>query len=91
MDWDDLNESHYEWPSVPETRLYREKVKRVVLNVIEQSSVASIKDWHNNMWVLLLGIEHERIHLETSSVIIRRVPLEKIKIVEAFVECPKRA
>jgi hypothetical protein len=79
MDWDDLNESHYDWPTVSETRLYREKVKRVILSVIEQSSVAPIKDWHNHMWVLLLGIEHERIHLETSSVIMRRVPLANIK------------
>jgi hypothetical protein len=42
------------------------------------------------MWVLLMGIEHERIHLETSAVIMRRVPIEYIKPVEAFVECPAR-
>lgn len=26
-------------------------------------------------WVFMMGIEHERIHLETSSVIISRLPL----------------
>ena len=31
MDWDDLNESHYDWPSVADTKLYRDKVKNVVL------------------------------------------------------------
>lgn len=39
------------------------------------------------MWVLLLGIEHERIHLETSAVIIRRVPLELINPVSEFPDC----
>lgn len=30
------------------------------------------------MWIILMGIEHERIHLETSSVIIRRLPIEEV-------------
>ena len=90
MDWDDLNESHYEWPSIADTKVYREKVKRVILNVIENAEEKIMKDWHNDLWVLLLGIEHERIHLETSAVIMRRVPLEMISSVEAFVECPCR-
>ena len=34
MDWDDLNESHYAWPTVEQTRDYRERVKEMVINVI---------------------------------------------------------
>ena len=90
MDWDDLNESHYDWPSVAETKVYRDKVKRVILDVIESASTKEINNWHNDLWVLILGIEHERIHLETSAVIMRRVPLEFIRNVEEFVECPSR-
>jgi len=30
------------------------------------------------MWIILMGIEHERIHLETSAVIIRRMAVEEI-------------
>lgn len=63
MDWDDLNESHYDWPSVSETKMYRDKVKRVILEVIDKIEARNIKDWHNDIWVMLLGIEHERIHL----------------------------
>ena len=63
MDWDDLNESHYDWPSVSETKMYRDKVKRVILGVIDKMEARNIKDWHNDIWVMLLGIEHERIHL----------------------------
>lgn len=35
MDWDDLNESHYDWPSVQQTRVFRQQVKEMVLNVID--------------------------------------------------------
>ena len=34
MDWDDLNDDHYDWPAVREVTAYREKVKNVVLDVI---------------------------------------------------------
>ena len=34
MDWDDLNESHYEWPSVKDAKIYRDKVKQMVINII---------------------------------------------------------
>lgn len=47
----------------------------MVLGVIDNIQEKTIEDWHSSMWVLLLGIEHERIHLETSAVIMRRVPL----------------
>ena len=47
MDWDDLNESHYDWPSVADTKIFREKVKRVILNVIDAAEERIMKDWHN--------------------------------------------
>jgi hypothetical protein len=87
MDWDDLNESHYSWPTVEEVRNYRQKAKETILHFIDTSSTNKIDNWLSDMWVLLLGIEHERIHLETSAVIIRRVPLDFIKQVEEFPEC----
>lgn len=31
MDWDDLNECHYDWPSVADAFKYRQEVKKVVL------------------------------------------------------------
>jgi len=34
MDWDDLNQSHYDWPSVADTRVYRNRVKKMVLECI---------------------------------------------------------
>ena len=31
------------------------------------------------MWIVLMGIEHERIHLETTSILIRELPMEKVQ------------
>ena len=31
MSWDDLDESHYDWPSADEVRSYRDEVKSIVL------------------------------------------------------------
>lgn len=73
MDWDDLNDSHYDWPAVRDVTAYREKVKNIVLNVIDKSSPKI--SWDSDAWVIMMGIEHEKIHLETSSVIIRRLPI----------------
>ena len=44
--------------------------------------------WDSEMWAVLMGTEHERIHLETSAVIIRRVPVEKIKPSNILRDCP---
>ena len=78
MSWDDLNSEHYLWPSVSEVREYRKKVRKVVENYIKTTKFTLPIDWDSKMWTILMGIEHERIHLETSSVIIRRLPLNYI-------------
>ena len=36
----------------------------------------------------MMGIEHQRIHLETSSVIIRRLPIEQVRPLPAGTICP---
>lgn len=79
MTWDDIDSTHYKWPSVDETRKYRKDVKSLVLNLIETLPLSLPISWDSEMWVILMGIEHERIHLETSSVLHRQMPLEYIK------------
>ena len=74
MDWDDLNDIHYDWPTVPEVKKYRNQVKKLVLDTIAKMN--SIVDWNSDLWIILMGIEHERIHFETSAVIIRKLPVE---------------
>lgn len=79
MSWDDLNDVHYEWPSVEQTRDYRQKVKEVVLDYIENVNFSMPITWENPMWVIVMGIEHERIHIETSSVLHRQLDIKKLK------------
>ncbi|MDY0327287.1 MAG: 5-histidylcysteine sulfoxide synthase [Arcobacteraceae bacterium] len=79
MSWDDLNNSNYEWPSAQEVRLYRQKVKDVVLDYIDNCEFTLPISWDSPMWVVLMGIEHERIHVETSSVLHRQLDIKYIK------------
>lgn len=78
MSWDDLDNNHYNWPAVPAVRDYREKAKQIILKVIDQSPLVLPIDWQSPFWILMMGIEHERIHLETSSVLIRQLPLDEV-------------
>ncbi|CAJ1911910.1 Hercynine oxygenase [Aeromonas salmonicida] len=75
MSWDDLDETHYDWPRVAELRSYRAKVRTRVIDFIRHMPLTLPIDWQSPAWVILMGIEHERIHLETSSVLIRQLPV----------------
>ncbi len=78
MSWDDLDNHHYDWPTVPEVRDYRDEAKKLILGVIDNTPMELPIDWLNPFWIVMMGIEHERIHLETSSVLIRQLPLEQV-------------
>ena len=78
MSWDDLNEKHYNWPPVAEVREYRNKAKEVILKLIDEMPLTMPITWENPFWIIMMGIEHQRIHLETSSVLIRQLPLDEV-------------
>ncbi|MDF1875580.1 5-histidylcysteine sulfoxide synthase [Sulfurimonas sp. SAG-AH-194-I05] len=87
MTWDDVDSQHYKWPSVEETKAYRHDVKELVLTLIETLPLTLPIRWESEMWVILMGIEHEKIHLETSSVLHRQMPLERIENISDFKQC----
>lgn len=79
MRWDDLSKNHMSWPSVAEVHAYRQEVYKVVCDVIMNApgfetlgSELQGSPW----WSVPMGFEHERIHIETSSVLMRELPLE---------------
>lgn len=78
MSWDDLNEKHYKWPKVDEVREYRNTAKQVIIDVINKSILKLPITWNDPLWIIIMGIEHERIHLETSSVLMRQLALEDL-------------
>ncbi len=74
MSWDDLNTAHYDWPSVQEVRDYRLRVRTLIDDVLKTMPLDLPIRQDSPAWLILMGIEHERIHLETSSVIMRMMP-----------------
>ncbi len=80
MSWDDLNSANYDWPPIPELRRYRDLVREKVDRLIGELPLdARGIGWDSPWWGIVMGIEHERIHLETSSVLIRQLPLERVR------------
>lgn len=79
MGWDDLDDTHYDWPSIDAVQAYRNQVRQRVLDIIDTAPLALPVDWNHPWWAIVMGIEHERIHLETSSVLIRQHRLDRVK------------
>jgi 5-histidylcysteine sulfoxide synthase/putative 4-mercaptohistidine N1-methyltranferase len=87
MSWDDLSEESYDWPSVSEVKEYRAKVRARVLQLIDSLALSLPINWENTWWPIIMGIEHERIHLETSSVLIRQHDLAKVQRLPQWSAC----
>ena len=79
MSWDDLDEANYDWPTVAEVKAYRQQVRSAVTRVITEAPWCGPMSWDNPWWAILMGIEHELIHLETSSVLIRQHRLDFVQ------------
>lgn len=87
MSWDDLDESNYNWPSVDEVRNYRQKVRVLIDDFIMTAPLTLPVAWDDPLWTVMMGIEHERIHIETSSVLIRQLLVDLVKVDELFPDC----
>lgn len=84
MSWDDLESKHYSWPSFKQTKAYRDEVKKLVLHLIDTIEFQMPINWDSPMWVVMMCIEHENIHIETSSVLLRELDLKFLKPDEIF-------
>ena len=87
MSWDDVGEGRYDWPSVAQVSAYRDAVRAVVDRLIGTAPLTLPISWDHPWWPILMGIEHERIHLETSSVLIRQHRLEYVRSHPAWQPC----
>jgi 5-histidylcysteine sulfoxide synthase/putative 4-mercaptohistidine N1-methyltranferase len=70
------------WPLTqrrPQVQAYRNQVRAVVEEAILKTPLKLPITWESPFWAILMGIEHERIHFETSSVLIRQLPLAVLK------------
>ncbi|MBC8019136.1 MAG: 5-histidylcysteine sulfoxide synthase [Verrucomicrobia bacterium] len=78
MSWDDLDERHYDWPTRQQVKEYRDKTRELVDGLIRTMPLSLPITLESPFWAIMMGIEHERIHLETSSVLIRQLPIDQV-------------
>ena len=89
MSWDDLDTTHYDWPKVDEVRHYRSIMRETIDRLITELPITLPIGWNSPWWSIIMGIEHERIHLETSSVLIRQHALKYVKPHPQWEPCRK--
>ncbi len=65
------------WPPVDEVRDLRRAALPRILAAVD--AVDAPPGWDDPGWALLMGAEHERIHFETSSVLVRQLPLDAVR------------
>ena len=88
MSWDDLNEANYDWPIIDDVRDYRKTVFKLIDSLITSLPLDLPLTWESPFWPILMGIEHQRIHIETSSAIIRQMSLEHLQQHPTWNVCP---
>jgi 5-histidylcysteine sulfoxide synthase/putative 4-mercaptohistidine N1-methyltranferase len=88
MSWDDMSKNSMTWPRVAEIRNYRKRVYGLIKELILKDDRLDPQkvDFSSNSaaWALVMGFEHERIHLETSSVLMREMSLKFLSRPEAW-------
>lgn len=91
MLWDDMHKNDMVWPTISEVYEYRKDVYDTVVDAIMNHPSFDSKDGegvvvnqNHPMWALFMGFEHERIHLETSSVLFRETPIELVQRPESW-------
>ncbi len=67
------------WPKVEEVWAYRQRVKTEVTQIIQQVPLHSPIDQKHPLWALLMSMEHSRVHFETSSMLIRQLPIDRLQ------------
>ncbi|NES83723.1 MAG: 5-histidylcysteine sulfoxide synthase, partial [Moorea sp. SIO2B7] len=71
--------SKRKWPHVEEVWQYRDKAYQVILDVIKNMPLNLPIHQNHPLWSLMMSIEHQRIHIETSSMLFRQLPTDKLK------------
>lgn len=79
------------WPSVAEVWQYRRRCFEVIYDYLQRTTILLPIEWDGPLWALLMGIEHDRIHFETSSMLIRQLDNSKLKRPDAWHYAPTAA
>jgi len=90
MNWDDLHDGEQDiWPDLADVRAYRQQAHDIVRELIRTHPVLDkVVTMDSQAWALVMCFEHERIHLETSSVLIRELPVRYVRQPENWPPMP---
>eukprot|EP01062_Namystynia_karyoxenos_P015652 TRINITY_DN1568_c0_g1_i1.p1 TRINITY_DN1568_c0_g1~~TRINITY_DN1568_c0_g1_i1.p1 ORF type:complete len:1371 (+),score=475.37 TRINITY_DN1568_c0_g1_i1:150-4262(+) len=101
MSWDDCDPGNYPWGHlqtesekaayVEMVTEYRRKMRKLMVDMImdpKHELTLPIDPHSSFFWIVMMGIEHERIHVETSSVIMARIPVHMLRKSPKFPPCP---
>ena len=81
MSWDDMDvmqDEDFAWPELADAIAFRDAAYEAVVTAIKSmpSAPADVPvNADSPWWSLFMGFEHEHIHLETSSVLFRQLPV----------------
>lgn len=68
------------WPDVDRIWQYRETARAEITAVINNMPLDDLPIHQQHpCWALLMAIEHSRVHFETSSMLLRQLPVERLK------------
>lgn len=90
MSWDDLHDGEQDiWPAVADVKAYRDQVYAMVHELIStHPEFEKPISMGSPGWALVMCFEHERIHLETSNVLMRELPLKYLQQPEQWPPLP---
>lgn len=77
-----------EWPKLKDVWQYRDQVYETILKVINRVELNLPITPDNPLWALMMGIDHSRVHFETSSVLWRQLPTTALKSPENWQYAP---
>jgi 5-histidylcysteine sulfoxide synthase len=81
----------FDWPPFTEVQQYVRLAKERVHNVIECAEWNVPITWDSPLWSIMMILEHERIHFETSSVLFRQLPARYLVKPPNWAYAPTRA
>ena len=67
---------------------YRQQVFDAICELIENMAIALPITQEQPLWALMMAIEHQCIHIETSSMLIRQLPVEKLQRPDSWQYAP---
>ena len=76
------------WPQVEDVWRYRDKAKAEVVEVLQKTPLDLPITPDRPLWALMMGMEHNRIHFETSSMLVRQLPVERVERPESWQYAP---